>query len=213
MFYEKSKKKDIKSQHFPPGKGISRHTHTCSPALSPPASYYKAEWRRGMAAFVPVCQCVCQARWLESDRIHQPTHMITQNYSSVIFLFFVCIHKWHGMWCNAAEHCFSFCVFRLSYRLRVRVKLETSLGRFCVLSELHEPKAPETDINPLFIALKSSASQWKIIVCSYWPDWWMMNIGLSLTWMLRTVSHLSCWLTHHSWEKYPSVCAFVYYDR
>lgn len=56
LCFMKRVEKDIKSQHFPPGKGISQHTHTL--ALNPPASHYKAEWRGGMAAFVSVCQRV-----------------------------------------------------------------------------------------------------------------------------------------------------------
>lgn len=62
LCFMKGVKKDIKSQHFPPGKGISQHTHTHTDshrhrhtytlAVRPPASYYKAEWRGGMAAFV-----------------------------------------------------------------------------------------------------------------------------------------------------------------
>lgn len=57
-FMKRGEKKDIKSQHFPPDKGISRHEHThihtCTLPLteSPPVSYYKAEWRGGMASFV-----------------------------------------------------------------------------------------------------------------------------------------------------------------
>ena len=56
LCFMKRVEKDIKSQHFPPGKGISQHTYSL--ALNPPASHYKAEWRGGMAAFVSVCQPV-----------------------------------------------------------------------------------------------------------------------------------------------------------
>ena len=87
MFYEKSKGRTLKVSIFHQAReSVSTHTafsHTCTLALSPPASYYKAEWRRGMA--------VCLLEW-----ICQTTNVITHNYSIVIFL--CCIWIYLAMW-------------------------------------------------------------------------------------------------------------------
>lgn len=65
ILWKEFKKRTLKVSIFHQAReSVSTHTHshTCTLAPSPPASYYKAEWRGGMAAFVPVCQIVCVRR-------------------------------------------------------------------------------------------------------------------------------------------------------
>lgn len=166
MFYERElkkkkgkKKRDIKSQHFPPGKSSSRHEHT--ETLSTPTSYYKAEWREGMAAFVPVCQCMCQRRWLKLSVLlflctwkSNTKDTVTRGKNTTLDNVMYSILPWI---IKAQLHFFLFfCAFHF-FR-------QTFHGHFYVQTESHKSKASETKYKSTLNSSKTLVLQRKLLV-------------------------------------------------